>query len=399
MRALNKEFFRIKRFQYSSAFYEIKNVVLFTVNIEPFISAHEMKHIVCIIESLGQGGAERQISYLAGILKEAGENVVLWTYYNDCFNKHIIDTYGVSYRCIDDAKNKLFRIPVLKRELRKHKADVVISYLDSCSMALCITKLLGSKYKLIVSERSSTRALDWHTRMKYCLYRFADYVVPNSFSEAATIDQFAPYLSHKTHTIVNYTDTDRFVPAVKRIENNELRILGVGRITEAKNLLRYVDAISIVRSMGYDIVVDWYGNTTNENLKQKLEEQISNKELTDYFRFYPAKSEIYAVYPQYDVFCLPSIYEGFPNVICEAMSCGLPILCSDVCDNGSLVKDDENGLLFNPFSSQDIADKIIRYYVEMKPGSISIGERNRQKIINMCSKEMFLRSYQKLIHH
>lgn len=44
-------------------------------------------------------------------------------------------------------------------------------------------------------------------------------------------------------------------------------------------------------------------------------------------------------YRKADVFCLPSLYEGYPNVVAEAMSCGLPILCSNVCENPYIVEE------------------------------------------------------------
>ena len=50
----------------------------------------------------------------------------------------------------------------------------------------------------------------------------------------------------------------------------------------------------------------------------------------------------------YDAFCLPSFKEGYPNVIVEAMSCELPVLCSKICENPVIVEDNINGFLFDP---------------------------------------------------
>ena len=359
----------------------------------------KMKHIVCIIESLGQGGAERQIASLAGLLKEAGEDVELWTYYKNDFNKHILDDYGVTYRYLEEAQNKVKRVIVLKRLLTKHNADVVISYMDSCSMALCLTKLLGAKYRLIVSERSSTRSLNIHAKLKYFLYGLADCVVPNSFAESVAIKKFAPKLESKTETIINFTDTERFLPSLDLMSNSDiLHLLGVGRITNAKNLLCYVDAIKMLREEGVDVMVEWYGNTTNEGLKQELLDKIHQLKLDSYFLLHPADNQIEKIYPQFEAFCLPSIYEGFPNVICEAMSCGLPIICSDVCDNGYIVKDGVNGVLFDPGTPQNIAEGIKKYLKKMRRERLQIGRENRERIKELCSKEAFVGHYKKLIY-
>lgn len=64
-------------------------------------------------------------------------------------------------------------------------------------------------------------------------------------------------------------------------------------------------------------------------------------------------------YQDADFFVLPSFYEGTPNVICEAMACGLPIACSNVCDNPIYVKQGINGVLFNPESAESMANAVI----------------------------------------
>ena len=356
--------------------------------------------IVCIIESLGPGGAERQLAYLAALLKCSGENVELWTYYSNDFNKGILDKYGVTYRYLPSAQNKIRRLFVLKRNLRKHHADTVISYLDTCSMTMCAIKLLGAKFRLIVSERSSTSTLDRQAKLKYWFYKQADFIVPNSFSEGNFIKKNIPALANRTKTIVNYVDTERFVPGNSASEfDNVLRLIGVGRISDAKNLLVFADAIVLVNSTGYKVTVDWYGDTTDHQLRQQLVEKIDKLDINNLFVLHPQDKEIEKLYTQFEAFCLPSIYEGFPNVICEAMSCGLPIICSNVCDNGYLVENGVNGIVFNPRQVEDIVKAIKLYITEIRPVKNEVGKRNRNKIKQICSKESFVNQYKGLIYY
>jgi glycosyltransferase involved in cell wall biosynthesis len=58
----------------------------------------------------------------------------------------------------------------------------------------------------------------------------------------------------------------------------------------------------------------------------------------------------------------PSFYEGFPNAVCEALSVGLPVVVSDVCDNSLLVDEGKNGMLFNPNDVEDIAKALINFF-------------------------------------
>ena len=57
------------------------------------------------------------------------------------------------------------------------------------------------------------------------------------------------------------------------------------------------------------------------------------------------KKDVSSYYKSYDYLIHPSIYEGLPNVICEALLDGMPVLASNVCDNGLLVREGERGFL------------------------------------------------------
>ena len=102
-------------------------------------------------------------------------------------------------------------------------------------------------------------------------------------------------------------------------------------------------------------------------------------------------------YQEADIFCLPSFYEGTPNVICEAISVGLPVVCSNVCDNSIYVHDGKNGLLFDPQNPSDIAEKI-KALINMGDNEY-LGMRRECRAIaeELLSPSVFLKKYQELI--
>lgn len=102
-------------------------------------------------------------------------------------------------------------------------------------------------------------------------------------------------------------------------------------------------------------------------------------------------------YRKADIFCLPSLFEGYPNVVAEAMSCGLPILCSNVYENPYIVEEGVNGFLFDPKNPVEMADAIKKMVSLSYENRKEMGKRNRQLCLKRNTEEVFLKSYVELI--
>lgn len=356
-----------------------------------------MKKIVCLIESLGPGGAERQLSGLAVLLKEVGYDVEVWCYYPNDFYKPTLDLHQVPYRYIAAARAKQKRLWVLKRELKRHNPDTVIAYLDMACMVACVIKAIGGKFRLIVSERNTTQHLSLRDRMKFLLYRIADHIVPNSHTQADFIKTQFPHLAKKVCCITNFVDTERFAPAIMQKQNAPLRVLTAARVVSQKNVLNYIAAIKQVVDAGFRIQVDWYGDTSDTTYFAKCKERIAENQLEEVFTFHPADSNIVQQYQQADIFCLPSFYEGFPNVICEAMSCGLPVVCSRVCDNPTIVSEGETGFLFDPCSVEDISKAMMRMLMLLAAERTAMSVRSRAWAVANLSSSVFVEKYKEIV--
>ena len=354
-----------------------------------------MKKVLCIIESLGSGGAERQMSGLAMLLKQRGYEVEVWMYYPQDFYRGKLEDAGIKCRFVKRARNKFIRIPVLSREVKKWNPDVVITYLPTASSVGCVLKRLGVIKRLIVSERNTSQNYGLRERFRFLLYRMAaDWVVPNSYSQAQFIKDKEPKLEKRIKVITNFVDTDYFSPGNESPRDSEdLRMVCVGRVMQQKNILPFIQAFSKARADGVNISVDWYGQNLNDNYYDECAAAIKELRLDDNFRFHAPSSNIVECYRNANVFCLPSIYEGFPNVLCEAMSCGLPILCGRVCDNPRIVEEGANGFLFDPYSIDDIVNGIKKIYNTSFQELKQIGINNRNKSLKMFSTDAFIDKY------
>lgn len=352
--------------------------------------------ILCLIDSLGPGGAERQMSYLSSLFVAQGHEVRLMVFshgndfYYDFVRQRGVDvieaTYGV---------NKYKRPFEIAKYVREYRPDAVIAYKDGVTMAACIARML-CRFKLIVSERNTTQRLSSYERLKFWLYSKADYIVPNSFSQGDFIHNNYPKLAKKVSVITNAIDTSLFKPSPDKTPNTIPIVVTTARVMEQKNTLLYLDALALLKSRGIEARFKWVGSQNDAYFKQ-VKQKCCDLNLEDYIEFIPAQKDVIGIYLSADIFCLPSTYEGFPNVVCEAMACGLPVACSNVCDIPKIVTDGENGVLFNPNSSKSIAEGILRSISLSAEAKKRISATNAKKISEMCSLESFIDKYTRII--
>lgn len=357
---------------------------------------NKTKKILCLIDSLASGGAQRQLTGLASLLKREGFEVKVIAYHDIPFYLPQLLKSGVDYEYVPCGVGLLDRLRKIGRAIKIFGPDVVISYLDMPNIIACILHITNRKrWKLIVSERNTTQNLSLRERIKFALYRFADYIVPNSYAQDYFIINNYPRYAPKCNVITNFVDTELFSPPPFKVCNDVFRIIGVGRVSKQKNIPMLIKALKIVNEKDRKVRVDWYGNKFDSyGVCIRL---IKDYKLEDIFVFHEASKGIINLYQQSDLFVLPSIYEGFPNVLCEAMSCGLPVIATDVCDNGRIVQNGENGYLISPNDSEGLADKLLLFMSMSSEQRMNMGTKSREIALELFSKDSFIKKYVDLI--
>lgn len=354
--------------------------------------------ILCLIESLVSGGAERQMTELASLLRQEGHDVAVWTYYPHDFYRKQLDEGDVEYRCIIKARNRLLRIPLLLKEARRWKPDVLIAFLPTETVVACIMKMLGLKTKLIVSERNTSQRYGLKERLRFYLFKKeADWVVSNSHMQERFIAVHCPSLMNKVKVITNYVNTEYFTPGDKKQQKDKVfRMVCVARLSPQKNVLNFIDAVAILKCNGIKLKIDWFGRTDGTYAEECIK-KVEKLNLSDIIEFRGATHYVRDEYQKADVFCLPSLWEGFPNVICEAMSCGLPVLCGRICDNADIVQEGINGFLFDPCSVDDMINAITRF-VELDNKTIQeMEQKSRELALSLFSSDLFVKKYRDII--
>ncbi len=351
-----------------------------------------MSKILLFTENLGSGGAERQLAGLAVFLKNKGYDVQVVTYLKRQFYEQYLIDNGVKYKLHPELFNKYTRIFYLYKVIKFYNPSVIISFLPSANISMCLAKIFYSCL-LIVSERSHTMTFDWKTKLRYNLYRIADWIVPNSVSEADNIREHFSFLRKKIKSIPNFVDVEYFQPIPKWRINDVPTFLCVGRLIPSKNVIRLIDAVKLLVDKNIKLKFCWVGKQYDKKYLLEVQNKIEQYNLENIFYLKDQTENILEEYQLADYFCLPTLYEGYPNVICEAMSCGLPIVCSNVYENSKIVIEGENGYLFDPNRVEEIKDSIIKI-LSLDNLSLNImKERNRNKVIINNSKDSFVEQY------
>lgn len=357
-----------------------------------------MKKILLITEKLGSGGAERQMCGLASMLTKAGYPCRLITYVENQFYEPYLRQNGVDYQLVPELWNKKTRVFKAAKYVRQYRPDVVISFLPSVNKTMCLAKLFFNA-KLVVSERNNNTRITRGDKIQFNLYRMADAIVPNSNSQGKFISNNFPFLGKKVHPIINFVDINRFTPLENPIRNETLRIITVARYAHQKNVLTYLRAVRMVKDMGLNVHFDWYGDKKcYATYYAEIEKEYQQLDLVDYLTLHNPNQKIEEEYRKADIFCLPSLFEGYPNVVAEAMSCGLPILCSNVYENPYIVEEGVNGFLFDPQKPEAIADAINKMANLTHDERMEMGKRNRQLCLKRNTEDAFLKSYVELIN-
>lgn len=354
--------------------------------------------VLCFTDCLGAGGAQRQLVGLAYMLHQRGMEVKVCYYYDIPFYQEYLDERGVQHELIPSASSHLKRIPTVTKYFHQEKPDWVIAYQETPSLVATLAKIFGGRFYLIVSERNTTQHTGFNEKLRFNLFRWTDYIVPNAYSQEDYIKQTFPFLSNKVVTIPNFVDLNYFVPPATRQRREKPEIMIAASIWPSKNTLGFIDAVAVLKAKGYKFHISWYGlNAKNKEYCDQCQDKIILLGLEDCIELKEKTKKIKECYQNADYFCLPSFYEGTPNVICEAIACGLPVVCSDVCDNSRYVAEGENGFLFNPKDTNSIVAAFERLFALSDIEYNQYGHRSRELAEQKLSKEEFFNAYIKLI--
>ena len=231
------------------------------------------------------------------------------------------------------------------RRYKDKHFDVAINYLECDSPKFILKHISADKYlqwiHIDVKNMGNPHELD-----KYLpLYEKMDHIFCVSESAKASFADMYPSLVEKTSVLYNFFDVDQIIQKSKEpFEFSSQRpvLLSVGRMTEQKKYLRFLDVLARLRDDGY--AFSWHVLGTGVE-REQIERKIDELNLRDRVFLDGVTDNPYKYMRACDLFVLPSGWEGFPTVTIEAKLIGKPILATDVSGIREQIVDGVSGMI------------------------------------------------------
>jgi glycosyltransferase involved in cell wall biosynthesis len=344
--------------------------------------------LLFVIDSLNSGGAQRQLVNLAVGLTDRGYSVEVFCYApGDILAPPLYDKNITIHWLMKRSRFSMDVIFNLRRLFDVHDYELVLSFLSTPNFySIVAGKLLGTQYlPILISERSSDYP-GWVSRSELLvrrLYKFADHIIFNSNHQRVNLVTQFPAVRDRSSTIYNGYDLNLFVPPMQEPANHPLKILVVARVSPYKNGLCLIEALRILKEKyALTLTVDWIGQRirTGDHLAylQEMDHRLQEYGLETQWCWLDQRSDIVEQLHEHDVLVHPSFVEGLPNVVCEALACGRPVIVSNTLEHPILVQDGQSGYLFDWRDPSDLASKI-RLFSTLSPEQrSSMGKKGRE---------------------
>lgn len=288
----------------------------------------------------------------------------------------------------------------IARHLRKQKWDIIHTHNTQPLLEGGLAALMSSPHTPLIHTdhshvfpvktryRLAERAMSWHAKK----------VVAVSKSTANDLINKIGMLPSKIQVIPNGVDVSRFQNTpqdfriIRPVRDREKIIGVVGRLVEGKGIQYLLHAMKILLdgNMNVRLVIVGEGE-----YKSELDQLACHYEISERIEFAGSRADVEKLYAIFDVFVLPSLSEGLPVVLLEAMASGCPVIASDVGGVGELIKDGVSGMLVPPMNASELA-AILQRVLSDDGYRAALARRGLAVVQETFSLQAMARSYEDL---
>jgi glycosyltransferase involved in cell wall biosynthesis len=363
--------------------------------------------VVFLVRSLNYGGAERQLLLLAkGMDKNRFEPVVLCFYGGGPLQSELLQAgirvISLNKRNRWDVAGFLWR---LAHEVIKLKPDVLHGYLPVPNSLAALLKLVYPSMRVVMGVRTSGKELgryDWTFRLSFWLERLfarlADLVIVNS-QAGKSLYLKKGFPPEKISIILNGIDTQIFHPeaglgqalrAEWGVAETALLVGMIGRLDPMKGHPIFLEAAAALDNQDVRFVVVGDGP---KGYRQDLVDLGNSLGLDKRLVWAESRQDVTRVYNALNICCSASLFgEGFPNVVGEAMACGVPCVVTEVGDSAWVAG--ATGIVVAPNDCSALAEAISRLSRLSREELYALGQQARQRIVENFSAGLMVRGTQ-----
>ena len=298
-----------------------------------------------------------RVLHLMGCADAGGISMVVLNYYRfiDRSKVHFdialtVDTVGQNAQALMDLGAKVFFVPMksnglgafrraLTKILQEGKYDAIhVHESETCYVALRVAKKLGVPCR-VAHAHTSSPCWDLKSELRRqsgCLlnYHYATQVIGCGKLAGDRVFGKRNMMRPKAMVLPNAIDTQRFSfnRRVREDVREELGLEGkyiigmVGRLSEQKNIPFALELMTEVRKQIPNAVLVIAGNGPDET---KIKDRIRELDLEDVVVLLGRRGDVSRLYQGFDIFIMPSFFEGYPLAAVEALASGLPVLLAD----------------------------------------------------------------------
>ena len=334
--------------------------------------------ICFVLPSLNGGGAERAAVHILNALDPEAWDRSMYLFRRE--GPYLDEVDGSIELATGNGESRIGRWFALRGFLRRVRPRLVVSFLSYFSVLTAVRSArVGARVvfnqqtpmSAFLSDADYHWRLPWHRRAFSVAarlgYRGADAIVSTSTGVADDLVSQFGVARDRITVVHNPTDLEAIAAAVREpLEPSQQRqlahplIVAAGRLADAKNYPLLIEALAVLRrSVPAQLLILGEGER-----ESALRSQVSRLGLEDAVVFCGFQRNPWKFIACADVFALSSRYEGFGNVLIEAMACGVPVVATSSPGTREIVNSGVDGLLVDAHEPAALAAALQRILVD-----------------------------------
>ena len=353
--------------------------------------------VLYLIDSLGPGGAQRQLVTLVRGLDRTVVAPDVAIYHPLHHFRPDLESAGVTVHTLDGSGGRDPRVFMgLARLMKRGRYDIVHSYLRTPGALVRLAAPVSSRTRIVVSERSvGLGRSPVRLAVERMLCRRASAMITNSEVFAREIEKLVPAWIGRTYVVPNgvgFVEPSEEERAAARdfrarhIGGSEYLIGVVGRIAHEKAPDLLVSALErLPREALGRLRIAWVGPRVDRELARIVESRLSDPALAGRVAFLGEARDTRTVYLGVDGILLCSRREGLPNVVLEGLAHGRPVIATDVGDTGKLLAGGSAGWLVPPEDPDALAHALMEFVATSPEDLADMGRRGSEFVLDEYS--------------